>query len=321
MQDVTASLTPDVHARLGAHADDHARAVRSMFDRISPRYDLLNRLLSLGIDRSWREEAIRQLLDRLPRGPVGDLCAGTLDLSRSLERALAPDTRPLLSLDFSAEMLIRGQAKVSTRTRLVVGDSMALPLASGSMAGLVCGFGFRNLADPVQGLREAFRCLKPGGSLVVLEFFRPARLDTKLFHRIYASVVLPTVGSVVSGDQRAYKYLAASMEGFLSQAEFAKAMTDVGFRSVRAVDLTLGVASILRGNKPYEVETSTGPNENELDAEAVLACPNCHNGFRREAHGVRICDGCALRFSEQGGVLNLIVSDAERMPSLPTIHS
>lgn len=309
MQQASASLSPDVHARQGSSADGHAQAVRDMFDRISPRYDLLNRLLSLGIDRSWREQTIRTLLDRLPRGPVGDLCAGTLDLSRGIEHALAPDPRPVLALDFASEMLARGRGKVSARTRLVVADSMALPLASGSMAGLVCGFGFRNLADPVQGLREAFRSLRPGGTLVVLEFFRPMRFDTKLFHKAYASVVLPTVGSVVSGDQQAYRYLAASMEGFLSQNEFATKMGEIGFRGIRAYDLTLGVASILRGSKPYDA----GATSEESDADAVLACPRCHSGLELEPRGMRVCQTCELRFRESDGIINLLANDAERV--------
>lgn len=304
--DIKPSLSPQVDARKGSAAIHHAGAVRAMFDRISPSYDLLNRLLSLGIDRSWREQAITRLLEGLPSGPIADLCAGTLDLSAGLERALAGDSRPLLGIDFASEMLARGQGKVSARTKLVVGDSMALPLASGSMAGLICGFGFRNLADPVQGISEAYRCLKPGGTLVVLEFFRPVRLDTRIFHRAYASAVLPTVGSLVSGDKQAYRYLAASMQGFLSKAEFMAAMSSAGFVHVDARDLTLGVAAVVRGRKP--LLGVSGP-ATETDADAVLACPQCLSRLHASPTG-KTCEACQLSFAQRDGILNLVSSDA-----------
>jgi ubiquinone/menaquinone biosynthesis methyltransferase len=239
----TPSLVPEVGARV-ALADSHASAVQRMFDRISPTYDVLNRLLSMGIDQRWRRLALAALARDLPEGALLDVCAGTLDLSLAL-RLRFPDRR-VIALDFARDMLIAGRGKAGG-TLLAVADAMRLPIRSESVAGLVCGFGVRNLSDPAAGLREAARVLKPGGVCVVLEFFRPVSLFTRVFHTIYAQVVLPTVGRIVSGDAEAYRYLSRSMRGFLSRTEYEDAMREAGFRDVVGTDLTFGVASIVRG--------------------------------------------------------------------------
>jgi ubiquinone/menaquinone biosynthesis methyltransferase len=215
-----------------------------MFDRISPTYDLLNRLLSLGIDRRWRTRALHELARDLPAGALVDLCAGTLDLSAAI-RGRWSDRR-LLSIDFARDMLIAGRDKVPGG-QSIVADAQQLPLAAGSVAGLICGFGIRNLSDPRAGLREVARVLSPGGVCVILEFFRPATPVTRVFHAVYARLLLPWVGRMVSGDGQAYAYLSRSMEGFMPRREFEQAMSDAGFQSVEAWDLTLGIASIVRG--------------------------------------------------------------------------
>ena len=237
-------LVPVLDARRPELADSHASAVRLMFDRISPTYDLLNRLLSLGIDRRWRERALRELARELPQGALIDVCAGTLDLSAAMG-ARWPE-RALLSLDFARDMLIAGRSKVPSAACLV-GDAMRLPLASQSVAGLICGFGVRNLSDPRAGLREAQRVLLPGGVCVILEFFRPERVSTRLFHAVYGRFLLPLLGRIVSGDGEAYSYLSRSMQGFMSRDEYVAAMREAGFERVEALDLTLGIASIVRG--------------------------------------------------------------------------
>jgi ubiquinone/menaquinone biosynthesis methyltransferase len=236
-------LVPQLAARADK-ADAHAIAVRSMFDRISPTYDLLNRLLSFGIDQRWRARALRELAHGLPEGTLLDVCAGTLDLSLALRRRWP--ARRMISLDFAREMLISGRSKVPDTLR-VVGDAMCLPIADGSVAGFICGFGMRNLSDPSAGLREAARVLKPAGVCVVLEFFRPESVATRLFHAFYARLLLPLVGRLVSGDGEAYGYLSRSMEGFMARREFEQAMRDAGFARVQAWDLTFGIASIVRG--------------------------------------------------------------------------
>jgi ubiquinone/menaquinone biosynthesis methyltransferase len=241
-------------APAGATATAHALAVRHMFDRISPTYDLLNRLLSAGTDRRWRERALSVLEREAPEGPLLDSCAGTLDLAQGIARRCPG--RALVAGDFARAMLLAGREKLDGRARgglapalLAVFDAMRLPFASGAFAGVTCGFGMRNLADPLRGIAEAQRVLSPGGVFVVLEFFRPMRLPTRLFHAIYARAVLPLVGRLVSGDGEAYAYLSRSMRGFMTREEFEQALRAAGFRQVRAVDLTFGIASLVWGVK------------------------------------------------------------------------
>jgi ubiquinone/menaquinone biosynthesis methyltransferase len=242
----SSGLVPQLEARSADPTSSHAVAVRRMFDRISPTYDLLNRLLSLGIDRRWRARALTALERGLPEGALLDACAGTLDLSLAMRQRWP--TRRLVSLDFARDMLLAGRDKVPGSAN-VVGDAMRLPLRAAGFAGFICGFGMRNLSDPRAGLREAQRVLAPGGVCVVLEFFRPTSFTTQLFHAFYARLILPLVGRLVSGDAEAYRYLARSMQGFLTRAEFEAALREAGFREVAGWDLSLGIASIVRGVK------------------------------------------------------------------------
>ena len=168
-----ANLIADVGAR-SESANEHALAVRSMFDRISPTYDLLNRLLSVGIDKRWRKRALQLLARDLVDGPLLDSCAGTLDLAQAMAHSFAG--RRVIAADFAREMIVRGRTKVGPETGLAVADAMRLPIRDEAFAGMTCAFGMRNLSNTEQGLREAFRVLKPGGTFVVLEFYRPSRL-------------------------------------------------------------------------------------------------------------------------------------------------
>jgi ubiquinone/menaquinone biosynthesis methyltransferase len=237
-----ADLIAEVAAR-GEQPSQHAVAVRSMFDRISPTYDLLNRVMSAGIDRRWRARALDVLGQELPDGPLLDSCAGTLDLTQALEARFG--ARRVLGADFSREMLVRGRAKVA-RAPLVVADAMRLPFADASLAGMTCAFGIRNVSSPQRALAEALRVLKPGGVFVVLEFYRPATLLTRMFHAVYARFVLPTMGYLVSRDREAYAYLARSMRGFFTRGEFEALAREAGFSVVSGEELFLGVASLVR---------------------------------------------------------------------------
>lgn len=230
----------DVRARRGGE-EAHLRAARSMFERIAPTYDVLNRLLSMGTDRRWRARAIADVA-RAPDGPMLDLCAGTMDLT-ALLAAARPNDR-IVAVDFSPAMLEAGRRK-APRAEVVVADATALPYDDATFAGVVCGFGMRNLADPVAGAREVRRVLRPGGLFVTLEFFRPTRPTTRALHRGYSRLVLPTVGGLLSGDRAAYDYLARSMAGFFTRAEYERSLASVGFARVHGADLTLGVASIV----------------------------------------------------------------------------
>ncbi|MDD9941744.1 MAG: ubiquinone/menaquinone biosynthesis methyltransferase [Myxococcales bacterium] len=252
MPDITDRAPPEVAA-------GHALAVQQMFDRISPTYDLLNRVMSFGVDRRWRKRALAVLASDLPPGPLLDLCAGTGDLSRALAD-MAPE-RPVVAADFSREMLGAGRAAgafgsvpsdggaAASVVGLTQADAMVLPFCDAAFAGAVCGFGIRNVEDPEACMREVRRVLRPGGTFVVLEFLRPTRPWTYLFHAIYGRLVLPAAGAVISGEAPAYRYLSRSMRGFMSRVECERAMVRAGFSDVRGQDLTLGIASLIWGVK------------------------------------------------------------------------
>ncbi len=223
----------------------HAEGVRDMFGRIAPTYDLVNRVLSGGLDAAWRRRAVRAL-HRAPGGAVLDLCAGTMDLSERVAAEL-PSAR-LVAADFSAEMLERGRRK-APRAEVVVADAHALPFADGEFAAVVCGFGIRNLSDPSRAVREVRRVLAPRGVFVTLEFFRPEAIGAWALHRALSSW-LPAVGGVVSGDREAYAYLAGSIERFHSRRDYEAELARAGFARVRGEDLTLGVASLVTAEVP-----------------------------------------------------------------------
>ena len=225
-------------------------AVRSMFDRIAPRYDLLNRLLSAGTDVRWRRRAV-DLLDLAPPSRVLDLCTGTADL---LMEALQRDSRHSgVGLDLSQAMLVRGAAKIRRggldgRARLVGGDGERLPVGGALFDGALVAFGIRNIGDPLAALREVHRALRPGGRFVVLEFSLPPGIAGRLY-RLYFTRVLPRVGGLVSGDRSAYAYLPASVAGFPTPEAFGRLMEQAGYTSVRWQLLSGGIACLHRGEK------------------------------------------------------------------------
>jgi demethylmenaquinone methyltransferase / 2-methoxy-6-polyprenyl-1,4-benzoquinol methylase len=226
------------------------QAVRSMFDRIAPRYDLLNRVLSAGTDRRWRRAAV-DFLGLPAEARVLDLCTGTADL---LIEAVARDPRRRgVGIDLSCEMLARGARKLERRglqgrSALVAGDAERLPLRDAQFDGALVAFGIRNVAEPEQALREIRRTLRSGGRLVVLEFSNPGGLVGAAY-QAYFHHVLPRVGGLISGDASAYRYLPASVARFPSPAEFGELMARAGFGGIAWRRLTLGIAHLHRGER------------------------------------------------------------------------
>ena len=225
-------------------------AVRSMFDRIAPRYDLVNRLLSWGIDARWRRRAV-DALEAPPHARILDLCTGTADL---LIEALARDvSRRGVGLDLSVEMLARARAKLARagsgpRAGLLAGDAQRLALRSESFDGALVAFGIRNVGAPATALSELRRVLRPGGRLVILEFSTPKGAFGFLY-RAYSRHVLPRIGGWISGDRAAYAYLPASVARFATPGEFGAQMEAAGFESVRWQSLTGGIAHVFQGDR------------------------------------------------------------------------
>ena len=221
---------------------NRAPAVRDMFARIAPGYDRANQFMSMGIDRAWRKIAIRALGENA-KGDVLDLCAGTMDFSA----ALAANAKSVVALDFCAPMLEAGQAKIppGANVRTICADARALPLPDASFDAIVIGFGIRNVPEPEKALAEARRVLRPGGVMVVVDFFRPATLLQKLMAGTYNRVVLPIVGGLVTGHSSAYRYLAGSMAAWYDRVGFERACVAAGFDTASGRDLFPPVASLV----------------------------------------------------------------------------
>ena len=230
-----------------------------MFDAIAPRYDLLNRVLSAGIDRYWRARAIRSLA--MPPGAVLlDVCCGTADVGLQARAAGAVDR--VVGVDFAGAMLRIGHAKVlraaeSGRISLLRGDATRLPSASGSVDGVTVAFGIRNVQRPEAACCEMARVLKPGGRLPILEFGEPIVPALAVLYRWYFRNVLPLIGRLVSGHGVAYSYLPASVSTFPSPEVFSGMLRDAGFVDVRAVPLTLGIVYLYTACVPTPLQGVT----------------------------------------------------------------
>jgi demethylmenaquinone methyltransferase / 2-methoxy-6-polyprenyl-1,4-benzoquinol methylase len=228
---------------------EKSRYVQRTFSEIAPRYDLLNHLLSLNIDRGWRRKAIAELnVERKPSGTYLDLCAGTLDVSEMIS-ASHPAAR-VAGADFAEPMLRAGAAKVAGRNvDPVAADALELPFRSSSLAGAIVAFGIRNVADLGAGLSEVHRVLEPGATFVILEFSTPRSKVVNSAYQLYFNHVLPAIGGVISGHRTAYRYLPKSVANFPSADALAARMSDAGFVNVRWRALTSGIAAIHRGEK------------------------------------------------------------------------
>ena len=243
-------------ARPAGIADESAipAAVQQMFDTIAPRYDLLNHLLSGGMDWLWWRRAARTFHAVLaePHAVALDLCCGTGDMTLALDahRAKSPETAPILAVDFSREMLARGAQKFAGRNILPIeADALHLPIASGSIDLVTSAFGFRNLASYEDGLAELYRVLRPSGHIGILECNQPDGPAGALYS-VYFKHVLPKLGGLISGSASAYRYLPASVERFPRPPRMLQMIAAAGFSGGAWISYTFGVAGLYTAQKP-----------------------------------------------------------------------
>jgi len=235
----------DAAPREGA---ERARQVREIFSEIAPRYDLLNHVLSLNIDRAWRRQAIALLRwERTPGGVFLDACAGTFDLSLELARREGFEGT-VVGSDFAHPMLVQGRPKLGgASVAPVCGDALRLPFADAAFDGVTIGFGVRNLSDLDAGLAELRRVLRPGGKLVVLEFTLPPNAIVRAGYLFYFRRILPVIGRIVSGHSWAYSYLPESVGAFPGPAQLGARLEEAGFHDVAWRLVSGGIAAIHHG--------------------------------------------------------------------------
>jgi demethylmenaquinone methyltransferase / 2-methoxy-6-polyprenyl-1,4-benzoquinol methylase len=233
---------------VGENADKGVQ-VQQMFEAIAPRYDMLNRVLSMGVDQGWRRSATQAVLANAPKD-VLDVATGTGDFALTIKR-LAPGAR-VVGSDFVPKMLELARDKAA-RQQLAVqfepGDALALPYADASFDAVSCAFGFRNFANFRRGLEEFHRVLRPGGRAVILEFPPPPQNLLGKAYTLYFERILPAIGGVISGRPEAYRYLPASVIAFPRPEVLATLMEEVGFRTQYTI-LTAGLAAVHVGVKP-----------------------------------------------------------------------
>jgi len=231
-----------------SNGTDKRAYVRGIFTAIAPRYDLLNHLLSLNIDRRWRRIAVQALgWERAPEGVYLDLCAGTLDLAAELGNR-AGFRGWVMGADFVKPMLELGRRK-SPAIVPVTADALELPFPDRSFDGATVGFGVRNLVDLDRGFREAARVLKPGARLIVLEFSMPERWPMRQLYLFYFRRVLPLIGRIVSKHRTAYTYLPESVARFPAPAELVERMKRAGFAEVKYRRLMGGICVMHVGTR------------------------------------------------------------------------
>jgi len=239
----------------GVRSETEAAAhVREMFGRIAPRYDLLNHVLSLDIDKLWRRRVARGFSAALhdPNASVLDLCCGTGDLAFAFRKE-APGGAKIIGTDFVPEMLDRARAKATAANaavEFIEADALNLPFAAASFDLVSCAFGFRNLANYECGLNEILRVLKPGGAAAILEFAEPPGKLFGAFYRFYFRRVLPLVGGMISGNASAYAYLPSSVSAFPSPEALQMQFERAGFTGVRFERWTGGIVTLHTGTKP-----------------------------------------------------------------------
>lgn len=214
--------------------------IKNIFDPIAPTYDLLNRLLSLGIDTWWRKQVV-QLLGSVSGKSALDLCCGTGDLSKILFRKGAR----VLSLDFSFPMLSRGLKQGKLPGQAIIGDASQLPVRESTIDIATIAFGIRNIPDLDNLITGVLQVLRPGGKFAILELTRPKNLVIRGIYKIYLSLILPVIGGIISGKWKAYRYLSRTISTFINPDELIALLKKHGFTEVHKHSRTFGIATIL----------------------------------------------------------------------------
>ena len=222
--------------------------IEEMFDSIAPRYDLLNMVLSAGVDRSWRRKAINWLAEHEPQR-ILDIATGTADLAIESMR-LQPEK--VIGIDIAEEMLKRGRVKISNSDldeyiTLQKGDAEKLPFSDSQFDAAIVAFGVRNFENLGKGLANVFRVLKHNGTLIILEFSQPGKFPVKHLYNFYSKTFLPLIGRLISKDSGAYDYLPESIAAFPHGDDFLQIMSDAGYTDVQQKQLTFGIASLYKG--------------------------------------------------------------------------
>jgi len=224
--------------------------VQNMFNNIAPKYDLLNHLLSAGIDKGWRKKVRKALAEDHPE-IILDVATGTGDLAIELARL---PLKKIIGIDIAEDMLKIGRKKVDRRgldqiITLEVGDSEAIRYRDNYFDAITVAFGVRNYENLEKGLREMYRVLKPGKKVAILEFSRPAAFPMKNLYQFYFNHILPNVGRMVSKDKSAYTYLPQSVARFPENKEFMETLRRVGYKNPSQERLTFGIATLYVAEK------------------------------------------------------------------------
>lgn len=224
--------------------------VADMFNNIAGKYDFLNHLLSMGIDKGWRKKAIAEIAKVSPKA-ILDVATGTGDLAIAASR-LNPDK--IIGIDIAAQMLDVGRVKLKEKgldelITMQVGDSEALPFEDNSFDAITCAYGVRNFEHLEAGLKEMNRVMRPGGKLAILEFSHPKKFPVKQGYQFYFKYILPTLGKLVSKHSTAYSYLPESVMAFPEGQNFCKILGDCGFKDAHARPLTFGITTLYTASK------------------------------------------------------------------------
>jgi len=225
-------------------------SIRHMFNAIAPTYDILNHLMSFGLDIRWRKKAIGYLREKHD-GIFLDIASGSGDVALSI---LKQQPATIVAADFSLNMLNVCKEKLNVHPtkesiRFICCDALALPLVDESVDGTIVAFGIRNFADRLLGLQEMFRVLKPTGVSVILELTTPTSPIPYAFYRLYTRSIIPFIGKIISRNLSAYSYLPQSIATFPSTQEFTALMVQAGFKNIESVPLSFGSATIFVGRK------------------------------------------------------------------------